>query len=129
MGTVRSLYDVDNYSCLTFEPPLNPQGFRAFAYFTLGVMKKHTQSKETIMSVGIVLGMAIALVVVSFVLSGLALKEYESQNAQIETLEMELAESEFIRRILLNKMTPDERRSVIEYYSDEIHPQRFNPAR
>lgn len=81
------------------------------------------------MSVGIVLGMAIALTVVSFVLSGLALKEYESQNAQIETLEMELAESEFIRRILLNKMTPDERRSVIEYYSDEIHPQRFDPAR
>ena len=81
------------------------------------------------MSVGIVLGMAIALTVVSFILSGLALKEFASQNAQIETLEMELAESEFIRRILLNKMTPDQRRSVIEYYSDGIHPQRFNPAR
>ena len=81
------------------------------------------------MSVGIVLGMAIALTVVSFILSGLALKEFASQNAQIETLEMELEESEFIRRILLNKMTPDERRSVIEYYSDEIHPERFNPAR
>ena len=81
------------------------------------------------MSVGIVLGMAIALTVVSFVLSGLALKEYESQNAQIETLEMELAESEFIRRILLNKMTPEERRSVLESYSDELHPARVHPAR
>ena len=58
------------------------------------------------MFVGIVLGMAIALAVVSFVMCGLALKEFNTQNAQIETLEMELAESEFIRRILLNKMTP-----------------------
>ncbi len=81
------------------------------------------------MSVGIVIGMAIALAVVSFVLCGLALKEFNNQEAQIETLEMELKESEFIRRILLNEMTPDKRKAVIEYYSDEIHPERFNPAR
>ena len=81
------------------------------------------------MSVGIVIGMAIALAVVSFVLCGLALKEFNTQEAQIETLEMELKESEFIRRILLNEMTPDKRKAVIEYYSDEIHPERFNPAR
>ena len=81
------------------------------------------------MSVGIVIGMAIALAAVSFVMCGLALKEFNTQDAQIETLEAELEESEFIRRILLNEMTPDERRRVIDYYSDEVHPERFNPAR